>query len=531
MREFARTPIAVGLALGALLILAAAAAYAPLIANDRPLYVRGVDRALVDEARGRLPAQAAELHALLGSTEAEYLAQRRPGSQQSQRDAIATVAAGVASRARTVARHVEPQLARALDAAARDAAACAEEFERGGRDSARVRALALATVTAGWSDPGLDPAVAGWRAASRSPVLESLRRADWLWLLAWPLAAAAVWRRFRAREPAEAGVARALLALGACALVASALFAWLHDERSARRADWKLALADGRFEASSVVHPPLAMGFSETHPEEAWLAPTWRRSARAAGIELAPLPGERDLDSAWRHPLGTDGLGRDLAARLLWGARASLAVGFSAAALLTLLGVLVGALAGQLEGPLGGWFDWLALRGIEAALCIPAIFLALAVLAFTDPRALEPSVAVVLVIGAIGWPGIARLLRAEIRRVRELDFARAARASGLHPLRVLVRHVLPHALPPVIVAASFAVGACLLIEAELSYLGLGVRPPLASWGALASESRQLDHWWVPLFPGLAIFAAAAACNVLGEALRDRLDPRRREVGP
>ncbi|TAJ09207.1 MAG: ABC transporter permease [Planctomycetota bacterium] len=530
MPERRRTNLAVALALAMLLALAAAAACAPLIANDRPLYARGIDRALVDDARARLPAQARDLGALLAWSEAEYLAQRRPGARQSHSEAIATAAAGVAARSTTLARHVEPELARVLREHARQALASAERFERGEREAALAPVRALEAWTGGWSDPTRDPARAGWRAAPRWPVFEAATRSDWFLLLAWPCAACWIWRaRRRAAdaEPLGAALARGVLALAGCALVACALFAWLHDERSARRADWKLALADGRFDALAVVHAPLAMGFSETHAEEAWLAPTWRRSARAAGVALEPLPGECDLESAWRHPLGTDGLGRDLAARLLWGARASLAVGFAAAALLTLVGVLVGALAGQL----GGWFDWLALRGIEAALCIPALFLALAVLAFTDPRALDPAVAVVLVIGLVGWPGIARLLRAEIRRVRELDFARAARVAGLHPLRVLARHVLPHALPPVIVAASFAVGACLLTEAALSYLGLGVRPPLASWGALAAESRQLEHWWVPLFPGLAIFAAAAACNVLGEALRDRLDPRRREVGP
>lgn len=529
MRDRLRSRIAVGLALSVLLALAALAAVAPLVANDRPLYAHGVDRALVDEARARLPAQARELVALLESSETDYLARRRPGSQQSQRAAIETTAAGVAARARTLARHVDPELARTLRAHADEAASCAERFERGRGAQALADARGLDELVRGWDRAASDPAAAGWRAARRWPVLEAATRVDWFLLLAWPLCALWAWRAFRrgTLELDASAVARAVLALAGCALVACALSAWLHDERSARRADWKLALADGRFAAEAVVHAPLAMGFSETHAEEAWLAPTWRRSARAAGVVLEPLPGERGLDSAWRHPLGTDGLGRDLAARLLWGARASLAVGFAAAALLTLVGVLVGALAGQL----GGWLDWIALRGIEAALCIPALFLALAVLAFTDPRMLDPALAVVLVIGMIGWPGIARLLRAEIRRVRELDFVRAARASGLHPLRVLARHVLPHALPPVIVAASFAVGACLLTEAALSYLGLGVRPPLSSWGALAAESRQLEHWWVPLFPGLAILCAAGACNVLGEALRDALDPRRREVGP
>jgi peptide/nickel transport system permease protein len=514
----------VALAALVLLALAAAAAYAPLLANDRPIHARGVDRELADEARARLPAQAAELEALLRASEAEYLARRRVGSRQSQAEAAATLAAGVAARSRTLARHVEPGLARELSRHSRELRDCAAHFARGERERTLAPVLALRARFGEWNDPARDPARAGWRAASRWPVLEAASRTDWFLILAWPVAALLLLGARRAREASPAAVlARSALALAGCALIAFALHARVHDERSARRSDWKLAFESGRFEAESLVHPPLGFGYSETRPEEAWLPPSWRRTSAEAGLLLEVLPGERALDSRWRHPLGTDGLGREIAARLLWGARSSLSVGSAAAALLTLLGVAIGALAGSA----GGWLDWLALRGIEAVLCVPALFLALAVLAFSDPQALDPALAVVLVIGAVGWPGLARLLRAEIQRVRELDFTRAARVAGLHPLRVLFVHVLPHALPPVIVAASFAVGACLLTEAALSYLGLGVRPPLASWGALAAESRQLEHWWVPLFPGLAIFAAAAACNWLGEALRDRLDPRRR----
>jgi peptide/nickel transport system permease protein len=528
----ARPPARRGTFVGAcavLLALCGIAAWAPLLANDRPLYLQGVDRALAEEALRRLPALAAELEQRVGQSEAEYLAARRDGSKQSHAEVIRTLATGAAVRARLLARHGDPALRQQLLA---QAAACQElaaRCERGERARAAADAHALVEFCAAWTDPQRAPSRGGWRAATTSPVFEAYGWIDWCGLLGWPLLAYAVvarWRSVRSGKHVDHAsvAARALAAAIGVALLAFALQAWMRDERSARRSDWKAALADGRYSVERVVYPPLAMGLAETHPEESWLPPSWWRTSADCGVVLEPPPGEASLQSPWRHPLGTDSLGRDLAARLIWGARASLGVGAAAAALLVLIGCCVGALAGYV----GGWLDWVALRGIEIALCVPALFLALAVLAFTDPRVLDPALAVVLVIGALGWPGIARLLRAEIRRVRELDYVQSARAAGLHPLRILGVHVLPHALPPVIVAASFAVGACLLSEAALSYLGLGVRPPLASWGALASESRNAEHWWVQLFPGLAIFATAAACNMIGEALRDRLDPRHRE---
>jgi peptide/nickel transport system permease protein len=198
-----------------------------------------------------------------------------------------------------------------------------------------------------------------------------------------------------------------------------------------------------------------------------------------------------------------------------------LSVGLLSAAALFAIGAVVGLLAGAF----GGWVDLLLSRGIEVVLCFPAFFLVLLVLSSTDPDVLPPVLAVSLVIAAVGWPSVARLVRAEVLALREAEFVVAARALGVPPVRTLLVHVLPNAVGPAIVAASFAVGGGALVEAALSYLGFGVRVPIPSWGSLVNESRSPDHWWLQLFPGLAILVSVASYNLVGDAVREALDPR------
>jgi peptide/nickel transport system permease protein len=232
-------------------------------------------------------------------------------------------------------------------------------------------------------------------------------------------------------------------------------------------------------------------------------------------------PGEPARNSPWRHPLGCDGLGRDLLVRLVYGARVSLSVGLLSAAALFAIGAVVGVLAGYF----GGWIDLLLSRGIEVVLCFPAFFLVLLVLSTTDPDVLPPVLAISLVIALVGWPSVARLVRAQVLALRDAEFVVAARALGVPPARVLLVHVLPNAVGPAIVAASFAVGGGALVEAALSYLGFGVRVPVPSWGSLVNESRSAEHWWLQLFPGLAILVSVACYNLVGDAVREALDPR------
>jgi peptide/nickel transport system permease protein len=218
------------------------------------------------------------------------------------------------------------------------------------------------------------------------------------------------------------------------------------------------------------------------------------------------------------HPLGTDENGRDVLARLLAGGRVSLAVGFAAVACAALLGVTLGALAAS-----GGRrVDALVMRFTDAMLSIPALFLIIALLAFAGASA----TGLVIAIGGTSWMGLARLVRGELLGIREQPFVEAARALGARPVRVFVQHALPHVAPSVSVNLTFGVGTAILMESALSFLGLGIQPPAASWGNMLTNAQNYLYAspWLAVYPGLLILATGVAVNVLGDALRDRTDP-------
>lgn len=225
------------------------------------------------------------------------------------------------------------------------------------------------------------------------------------------------------------------------------------------------------------------------------------------------------------HWLGTDGLGRDVTARLAHGGRVSLAVGLCAATLVLGIGVPLGAWAGWK----GGAVDAVVSRTIEAVSCLPMLVLALALLAVAPGslRELPDAVRLAVVLGALGWPVPARFVRAEVLKLRSSATVAAARAAGATGPRLLARHVLPAASGPVLVAAAFTVGGAIVAEASLSFLGLGVAAPSASWGSLLAEARiHVDRaWWLAAFPGAALFATVLACNLVADGLRGGLDPR------
>jgi peptide/nickel transport system permease protein len=243
---------------------------------------------------------------------------------------------------------------------------------------------------------------------------------------------------------------------------------------------------------------------------------------------LAPFDpaAQGPLDQRWSapsatHPLGTDQLARDVLSRVLHGARVSLSVGLVAVAISTTLGVFVGALAGYL----GGWLDGLLMRVVDVVVSFPRLVLLIAVIALFRPSL----VLVMVVVGLTEWPTTARLVRGQVLALRDAEFVQAARALGFSGPRVMLRHVVPNALGPAIVAATLGVGHVIVLEAGLSFLGLGVRPPTPSWGSMVADGlRSLETaWWVATFPGLAIVTAVVAFNAVGDGLREALDPRGR----
>jgi len=244
---------------------------------------------------------------------------------------------------------------------------------------------------------------------------------------------------------------------------------------------------------------------------------------------LAPLLspfGPDDVDVVNRlhppdavHRLGTDDLGRDVLARMIHGARISLTVGYAATALALIIGSLFGALAGYY----GGAVDWLVSRLIEVVLCFPFLFLVLGIVALFRPSLWT----IMIALGLTTWTSEARFVRGEFLRLRGLEFAHAAKASGARDRRIIFRHLLPNALAPVLVSASFGVASAIVTESALSFLGFGLPPPTASWGSILSTAQQyIDYaWWLVVFPGVAIFTTVAAFNIIGDRFRDALDPR------
>lgn len=215
------------------------------------------------------------------------------------------------------------------------------------------------------------------------------------------------------------------------------------------------------------------------------------------------------------HWLGTDDLGRDVLARLIHGTRVSLLVGITAA----VISILVGTFFGALSGYYGGALDWMISRLIELVVCFPFLFLVLAIVTVFEPS----TTTVILALVMSSWTTSARLVRAEFLRVREMEFTQAARAIGAGDARIIVRHLLPNAIAPVVVLAAFGVGSAILVESALSFLGLGVALPAASWGSILSSADDYlgQAWWLAVFPGIAIFSTVMACNVIGESTRER----------
>lgn len=255
----------------------------------------------------------------------------------------------------------------------------------------------------------------------------------------------------------------------------------------------------------------------------------FKKMKRDGGVFMImpPIPfseTEYDLDDflqapSKKHLLGTDDQGRDVLARMVYGSRISLSIGFVAVSIYVSLGILIGAIAGFY----GGKIDLIIMRFIEIMMCFPSFFLILAILAFVGPGIYS----IMVVIGLTGWTDIARLIRGEFLKLRTQDFVIASEALGARDRRIIFRHLLPNAIAPVLVIATFGVASAILIESSLSFLGFGVPPYQASWGEMLSQSRDYMDiaWWLTMAPGFAIFLTITAYNLIGEGLRDAIDPR------
>lgn len=574
----------VKLSLVILVLLYAAAIYAPFLANDRPLVFTGTDRSSYRQAQREVGFVAEGLLAKARAGEGAFLAfqqeERRRGEtleggaketwQEQQAQAPATFAAylgsereALALRIRAMRRQLDPEHKALLDALASAAdrvVAAAEQddgpaLEAAGADltaaAGRVRAELKPVRPGEEPEPGHTVALQPF---TSYPVLERLTGGEvyfmvlWLAILLWPLWNRGVNRLLLGGDRARIRRARRPKFLRVALLpVIPAVIWWAgyeQPEGAALVSGFKQGLSGDGMTAEEVVFPPVPFGMAEQNMTETFRPPTWApeaeidqegyyvRGARAirvdpqTGMTIPPEQvevryGEPPLNAPTRRGLGTDSLGRDLVSRLIWGGRVSLSVGLVSTVVLVLLGTLLGALAGFF----GGWVDTVISRIIEIFQCFPVFFLILIVVSFLGPSILN----IMLAIGLFRWTGVARLVRGEFIRLRGEDFVVASRALGVGNLRTIFRHVLPNAMGPVLVAATFAVASGILTESALSFLGFGVQLPIPSWGSLLIESSSPEQWWIQIFPGALIFITVMLYNLLGEGVRDALDPRLKEA--
>jgi peptide/nickel transport system permease protein len=246
------------------------------------------------------------------------------------------------------------------------------------------------------------------------------------------------------------------------------------------------------------------------------LAPYDPTSINILDSRIAPF-------QSWSHPLGTDLLGRDMLSRLIYGARTSMLISLVALA----AGAMLGTVLGLISGYEGRWLDGLIMRTVDAALGFPAILVAMIIVVLTGAG----TTSVILAVALTGWARFARMIRGDVLGIKTLDFVVAARVSGCTTARIISRHIFPGTLNTLLVVTSLQVGQVILLEASLSFLGLGLPPGAPSWGIMVAEGRSviLEIWWLSLLPGLAITTVVLAFNFFGDWLRDALDPKLRRL--
>jgi len=548
------------LALAVLALLYGLAIYAPLLGNDRPYVLEAVNYRAYAQAQRTLYPVTLSVGRLLREGKATYEEKQAEDAGLGWEDALVAEVEAAKLRIETMRTYLGPGERTELDEFLREVAAAVDAGLAGDTERAqelagetKVLAKAIRTEYAA-VDPEEPEAGGRVLVPVRSyPLFASITAAEvffmilWGFVLSWP-----VWNRvvnrglLNGNRERIRGFRRRKLAvvLGGSLAVALLWGQFVGGASVFEVSPYKQDLTAGEIVPTSVVFPPFVFGFAETNSGERFRPPTWGalaeidaegyyvRGARMPDADPttgfmppgAPVEqrfAEPPRNDPWRHPLGTDSVGRDLLVRMLWGARVSLSVGLISAVLLVLIGTVIGACAGYF----GGRVDIALSRLIEIVLCFPAFFLILMVVAFTDPSVVPPIIAIVVVIALVRWTSVARLTRAEFLRLREQEFTLAAKATGVPALRTIFRHVLPNAIGPILVAGAFAVASGILTESALSFLGFGVKHPIPSWGSLVTESRSAEHWWIQFFPGFAIFVTVVCYNLVGDAIRDAVDPK------
>jgi len=338
------------------------------------------------------------------------------------------------------------------------------------------------------------------------PLFRNMTRVDWVWLV-WGAAIAIYWvvhrKTGRTNLEIEELRRRRTIWIGAIfgtAILASVLIGVLKTDFLDVRNYHQL---QERGQLQGAVFAPLRWGFADQEPLE--LNRTFEYPSK-------------------HHWLGTDGNGRDTLARLLWGSRVVLEIGFVSEIIALVIGVIYGAIMGYFVGKV----DMLGMRFVEVIEAVPLLFLLITFIALFGRQLFM----IMVIIGITGWTGFARFVRAEFLRMRNMDYVSAAKALGLPTRNVLFKHMLPNGMAPVIVTFTFGVAGNIVSESILSFLGIGVEPPMASWGAMLNEAgnpAENFRWWLAVAPGLMIFMTVLAYNLMGEALRDAIDPRTNKV--
>lgn len=476
LRDFRRNRLAMaGMVVTGLVILTAV--FCPFIANQRPLYIHAVFPQAFDNS---LQIVIERVTVLASDGEVD------PARVQHSR-------AQIALHGERLRQHLAPEDRAVFD----ELHSRISDAFTNGTEYDPIRLASIAEELDLLFDAELQP-------VTRFPAVRALTAGEVYTLLFFFLVCGALVLR-RRLPPLPVTLTLLLLLAGAGTWTWKTLHPTIQDNFNYRRVVTAPGFAE---QGGRILRTPVFYGENENIIVEARQPPTF----------LIP-PDERRAGQNW-HWLGTDTNGRDVLSRMIYGARVSMLVGIVAVAIYTAIGILLGALAGYF----GGWVDIGLSRLIEVVICFPALMLILAVQAFLAPSLLN----IILALAALWWTGVARLQRAEFLRLVNQDYVQAVRAVGGSDLRIIFRHILPNGLAPILVLVSFGIAGSILVESGLSFLGFGVPQPMASWGDLLNNGRNdiRGTWWLTIFPGMAIFITVTCFNLVGEGIRDALDPRR-----